>query len=232
MKNPYLSERHLLANEVDVDLDMLRTSMLYRIAGHVYSADIVTEDNSRGAKRSMKLIKKLSKPTALSHGVSHSTIFRLGARTRNRGLACGRPGHKVITEVDTISRSRPASVWATGPVSIRVRCERRSRSRMKSKTKIQGPLEIPENPLDQVEMRLAWGMHVETRLLYCMRNVGTRQCKVLKRARKAAVLGRVGDERSLIRRELATRVNGSGTWVALKHASALKKVDDGLALGE
>jgi hypothetical protein len=103
---------------------------------------------------------------------------------------------------------------------------------MKSKTKIQGPLEIPENPLDQVEMRLAWGMHVETRLLYCMRNVGTRQCKVLKRARKAAVLGRVGDERSLIRRELATRVNGSGTWVALKHASALKKVDDGLALGE
>jgi hypothetical protein len=77
MKNPYLSERHLLANEVDVDLDMLRTSMLYRIAGHVYSADIVTEDNSRGAKRLMKLIKKLSKPTALSHGVSHSTIFRL-----------------------------------------------------------------------------------------------------------------------------------------------------------
>lgn len=45
MKNPYLTERRLFPNKVDVDLDMLSAPVLNRIGSHVDSADIVTEDD-------------------------------------------------------------------------------------------------------------------------------------------------------------------------------------------
>jgi hypothetical protein len=103
---------------------------------------------------------------------------------------------------------------------------------VKPKTKIQRALEIPQNLLDEVEMRLTRCVHVNTCLLHYMRNVGVRQCEILKDAREAVVLGGVSDEGSFISRELATRINGGQTQVALEHAGALKKLDGGLALGE
>lgn len=99
MKNPNLTERHLLTNKMDVNLDVLRATMLNRVGGHVDSTHIVAEDDVRGAERTLKLVKKLTKPTTLSHG----TILGLGTGARNCGLAFGGPGHKVITEVDTIT---------------------------------------------------------------------------------------------------------------------------------
>jgi hypothetical protein len=41
VKNPNLTERHLLANKVDVNLDVLRTTMLDRVASHVDNADVI-----------------------------------------------------------------------------------------------------------------------------------------------------------------------------------------------
>jgi hypothetical protein len=230
MKNPNVTKRHLLTDEVDVNLDMLRTTMLYWVASHVDSADIVTKDNGGGAKWTLKFVKKLANPTTLSNGVRHSTILRLGTGPRDRGLALGRPRHKVITKVDTIARSRPASVRAACPVSVRVRGEGRSRCRVQPKTKVHGPLEVPKNPLNQVKVRLARSMHIEARLLHGMSNIRARQCKVLKGAYKAAILGRVSNQRTIIGGELATSVNGSRTRVALKHAGSLKKVEGILAL--
>jgi hypothetical protein len=45
MKNPKLSQCHLLTDEVNVDLDMLRAPMVNWIFRHVDGTHIVTEDN-------------------------------------------------------------------------------------------------------------------------------------------------------------------------------------------
>jgi hypothetical protein len=88
---------------MDVDLDVLRATMLNRVAGHVDSADVVTEDNSRGTQRTMKLMKKLAKPTTFGHSVSYSTILGLSTGARDRSLALRGPGHKIVTEIDTVT---------------------------------------------------------------------------------------------------------------------------------
>ena len=84
MKNPNLTERHLLTNEVDVDLDVLRAAMLDRVTSHVNSTDVITEDNGCGRKRTMKLKNKPSKPAALSHDMCHSCCDN--PRTTRRAL--------------------------------------------------------------------------------------------------------------------------------------------------
>jgi len=106
VKNPNLTERHLLTNKVDVDLDVLRAAMLDRVAGHIDSTDFIAEDNSRGRKGTMKLEKKLAKPAALGHDMSHGSVLRLGTGARHRGLAFGGPRHQVVTEIDTVARGR------------------------------------------------------------------------------------------------------------------------------
>jgi hypothetical protein len=45
MKNPDLSKRHLLANEVNVDLDVLRVLVVNRVVCHVDGTHVVTVDN-------------------------------------------------------------------------------------------------------------------------------------------------------------------------------------------
>jgi hypothetical protein len=56
VENTNVAERHLLPDEVDVDLDMLRATMLDWIRSHVDRTDIVTEDNGRSSKGMMKLM--------------------------------------------------------------------------------------------------------------------------------------------------------------------------------
>ena len=89
MKNPNLTERHLFPNKVNVNLDVLRTAMLNRVASHVNSADIITENDCSGVKGTLEFLEKLAKPTTLSHDMSHGAVLCFGARTRYRGLAFG-----------------------------------------------------------------------------------------------------------------------------------------------
>ena len=103
---------------------------------------------------------------------------------------------------------------------------------MELKTEVEGATNVAEDPLDKVEMRLPRGMHVEARLLDDMINVGTGERQVLKRPGKAPVLSSIGDEWSLIGRELATCVDGCHTRATVHHTGALKKVDGVLALRE
>jgi hypothetical protein len=105
---------------VDVDLDMLRTTMLNRVASHVDSADVVTEDDYRGREGTLKLEKKLTKPTALSDGVSHSTVLGLITGARHSSLALRGPEHQIVTKIDTIARGGSASVGTTCPIRIGV----------------------------------------------------------------------------------------------------------------
>jgi hypothetical protein len=60
MKNPNLTERHLFVHKMDVNLDMLRTTMLNRVGGHVDNTDIITKNDGRSTEGAMKLLKKLS----------------------------------------------------------------------------------------------------------------------------------------------------------------------------
>jgi hypothetical protein len=50
MKNPDLSKRHLLANEVNVNLDLLRPSVVNRVGRHVDGTHVVTVDNGGGGE--------------------------------------------------------------------------------------------------------------------------------------------------------------------------------------
>ena len=120
MKNPNLTERHLLTNKVDVDLDVLRAAMLNRVAGHIDSTDVIAEDNSRGRERTMKLEKKLTKPAALSHGMSHGSVLRLGTGTGHSSLTFRRPRDKVVTKIDAVAGRRTLGVRAPSPICVRV----------------------------------------------------------------------------------------------------------------
>lgn len=45
-KNADLAKRHPLADEVDVDLDLLGLAMLYRVGGHICCTDVVAVNKS------------------------------------------------------------------------------------------------------------------------------------------------------------------------------------------
>jgi hypothetical protein len=50
-----LAERHLVANEVEIYLDVLRALMLDRVGGEVDRRDVVTVDDGGAGRRAMKL---------------------------------------------------------------------------------------------------------------------------------------------------------------------------------
>jgi hypothetical protein len=100
VKNPDLSKRHLLANEVNVDLDMLRASVVDRVGRHVDGADVVTIDNGGGGEWNMELLKKLADPAALGDNVSNCAVLGLSAGPGHCGLALRRPREQVVAEED------------------------------------------------------------------------------------------------------------------------------------
>ena len=101
MKHTDLTHGNTIANEVEIDLDVFGTVMLYWVRGHVDGADVVAEDDRRRRRWSMKLLEKLSKPTHLSHGVGHGAVLGFSARARDRVLSLGGPRDEIISEVDT-----------------------------------------------------------------------------------------------------------------------------------
>ena len=56
MKNTNFAESHLLANEVDVDLNVLGTAVMNWVGYHVDSADIVAIDDSGDSQRNMQFL--------------------------------------------------------------------------------------------------------------------------------------------------------------------------------
>jgi hypothetical protein len=91
VKNSNVTESNLLVNKVYVQLDVLCATMMNRVGGEVDSGDIVAEDDSGLVNRIGKLREKLTKPSALSNCIGHSTILILSTRSGDDGLALGRP---------------------------------------------------------------------------------------------------------------------------------------------
>jgi hypothetical protein len=61
------------------------------------------------------------------------------------------------------------------------------------KTKIKSALNVPENPLDQGEMRLPWVMHIEADLQDGISIVRTGECEILQGACEAMIMCRIRD---------------------------------------
>jgi hypothetical protein len=84
----HLTQSYLLANKVDVSLDVQPP-----VGDHVDIAGIVAIDNDRTSNRDMKLLKK---PVTLDDNMgSNSVVLCLCTGTRHGGLLFGRPGHRM-----------------------------------------------------------------------------------------------------------------------------------------
>jgi hypothetical protein len=73
-------------NKVDVDLYMLRATMMNRIGSHIDCTNIVAIDNARRTDQDMKLLKQLAQPAALSNCFSNSSVMYLPIGPRYCGL--------------------------------------------------------------------------------------------------------------------------------------------------
>jgi hypothetical protein len=102
---------------VDVDLDMLRASMMDRVGCHIDSTDVVTVDNGGGVQRDMELLEKLAQPATLD-GMGDNAILSLGARLGHSGLTLGGPGDQVVAKKDTEAGGRASGVRTPCPVRI------------------------------------------------------------------------------------------------------------------
>jgi hypothetical protein len=80
MNNPKFAESHLLAHEVNVQLNVFRSSMMNWIGRHIHCRYIVTEDHCSLGERRAEFVEELPQPDAVSDGISNSTIFSLRTR--------------------------------------------------------------------------------------------------------------------------------------------------------
>ena len=86
MENPNTAKGNLLAHEVNIELNMLRPSMVHRVGGEVDRADIIAVDKSGLVNITKQLLEQLTYPTTLGHNISHGAILYLGAGAGDRGL--------------------------------------------------------------------------------------------------------------------------------------------------
>jgi hypothetical protein len=77
MENSNFAESHLFLNEVDVDLDVLRATVLNWIGRHVYATHIVAVDYRRCFHREVQVLEELAQPATLGDNMSHRSIFSL-----------------------------------------------------------------------------------------------------------------------------------------------------------
>ena len=120
MKNADAPKSHLLSHEVNVELNMLRATMMNGVGREVDCRDIVTVDN--GGLRDVKeqLLEKQPKPQALGDGIGHSTILSLSTGAGYRGLSFRRPRYKRGTQVDAVAGSEATGVRAANSIGVTV----------------------------------------------------------------------------------------------------------------
>jgi len=57
MENPNVTKGHLFADEVNVDLDVLRSLVVDGVGRHVDGTDVVAEDNGGGGQLDVELLE-------------------------------------------------------------------------------------------------------------------------------------------------------------------------------
>src|SRR4051812_3775507 len=101
-----MAKSHLIPNKMDIKLNVLGATMMNRVGEGVDGGDVVAVDDRGLLNRTRELVKKLTKPGALSNNVSHSAVLSLGARPRDGGLPFGRPRHQGWSKEDAVTGSR------------------------------------------------------------------------------------------------------------------------------
>ena len=86
MENLNTAKGNLLSHEVNIELNMLRPSMVYRVGGEVDRVDVIAVDKSGLVNITKQLLEQLAYPRAFGHGISHGAILCLGVRAGDRGL--------------------------------------------------------------------------------------------------------------------------------------------------
>lgn len=76
MKNMNFSQGNLLADEMDVNFNILRSSMMDRIGYHIDNINIVTINEHSLGEGNMKLVR-LSHPTTFSNSMGNGPILSL-----------------------------------------------------------------------------------------------------------------------------------------------------------
>jgi hypothetical protein len=79
VKNANNSTCDLFADEVKIDLNMLRALVLDGVGGEVDGTDVVTEDQSARGQQAVELVEQLTEPSRFSHAVGHDAVLGLGA---------------------------------------------------------------------------------------------------------------------------------------------------------
>ena len=142
LQHPKLAERHFFTDKVNVQFDVLGTSVVDGVARHVYTGDIVAVCNRGLGDIAVELAKKLSKPGALGHGIGDAAVFRLCARSGDDGLPLGGPRNKGVAEEDAEPGGGPTGVGAACPVRVRVGSQCRRGCPVKMKAEMHCALDV------------------------------------------------------------------------------------------
>uniref|UniRef100_A0A0A9A4J6 Uncharacterized protein n=1 Tax=Arundo donax TaxID=35708 RepID=A0A0A9A4J6_ARUDO len=116
-----MTKGNLLSDKMNVDLNVLRTTVLNWIGRHVHSTNVVTLDNCGRLEGNMKFLKKLAHPPTLSNSVGNRTILGFYNGPGDRGLTLRGQGNQIITKINTEPRRRVSIVRTTSPVRVRIR---------------------------------------------------------------------------------------------------------------
>jgi hypothetical protein len=77
--NPNVTGGNMFADEVHVDLHLLRALMLHRIGGEVDHADVAAVDKGDTLEGTVEILEKLAQPGGLGHAVGHNALLGLNA---------------------------------------------------------------------------------------------------------------------------------------------------------
>jgi hypothetical protein len=118
VQDPDITNGNAFSNEVEVDLDILRTLVLNEVGGEVDCTDIVVVDETALWQCSMELLEELPEPTSFDHAIGHGAILSLDAWSRDDVLTLGGPRDKVVTEEYSTTRGGLVCIQTIRPVSI------------------------------------------------------------------------------------------------------------------
>jgi hypothetical protein len=124
MKNSYVSDGNLLANEVEIELDMLCALMLDGVGGEVHGVDVVTIDQGTSRQRAVQLLEQLTKPRRLDDVVDHDAVLSFGAGAGDDRLPLRGLGDEAVAKEDNDIESGAMGVGTTTPNR---RCRQRGR---------------------------------------------------------------------------------------------------------
>ena len=149
MEDPNITDSDPVANEVQVDLHMLRPLMLNEVGEEIHGADVVAVDERALGGRVMELCQKLSESGRFRHAVSDSTVLR---RAGDNRLPLGRPGDKVAAQEDGIAGSGAASVRTASPVSVGVDNQLSRERAVQNHAEVNSATDVAEETLQHSKM--------------------------------------------------------------------------------